>query len=399
MNEQANARETAAISLSAVRLRSAAQQIFLYRRMVDDSDAGAQPGDLVRVVDPRGATLGTALYNPRSLITLRMLTFSDEPVDDEFWKLRVEEAVHLRRTLLKLDDHTDAYRVVHAEGDELSGLVADRYGDVLSCEFFSAAMWQQRNRILPHLHAALGTRHHRLLFDDRAARLEKVTPAAEQSEQLPREVVIQEQGVRYRIQFAAAHKTGFFCDQRENRARFASFCANRRVLDLCSYTGGFGITARVLGDAREVTCVDLDETAVAAARKNADLNQVRVKTVHADAFKYARQMQENDNAYEAVVLDPPKLVFGKSEAREGRQKYFDLNRLAAGLVAPGGILLTCSCSGGLPRAEFEKIVFGAVRHAERRAQLIAVSGAAADHPVSPRCPESEYLKALWLRIV
>ena len=152
-------------------------------------------------------------------------------------------------------------------------------------------------------------------------------------------MTIHEHGVRYRIHFEEGHKTGFFCDQRDNRRDLARFCADRSVLDLCCYTGGFGLNALLRGRAREVTCVDLDENAVALARENGNANSVRLSVVHADAFGYMRQMALNQRTYGVVVLDPPKLIADRDEVSAGKRKYFDLNVLGMSLVEPGGLLL------------------------------------------------------------
>ncbi|HNQ23496.1 MAG TPA: class I SAM-dependent rRNA methyltransferase [Phycisphaerae bacterium] len=381
-----------------VELRSAAFHTFIYQKMMQVASPDAQPGDCVTVYDKHGQLFGHGLYNPRSALTLRMLNFSPQPIDAAFWRETLARAVDLRTRLLGLPAVTDAYRLVHAEGDDLSGLVVDRFADVLSLEVFSLGMWRRLDELLPVLHELVGTQHHRVHVDDRVQEQEAFRTPGSQSPQLPATVNITEHGVRFRVQFDVGHKTGFFCDQRDNRRRFAGMVNDAEVLDLCSYSGGFGLYAKVLGKARAATCVDLDEEAVELARRNANLNQVRVDTVQADAFIYMRQMQMNRRQFDAVVLDPPKLIFGRNDTGGGDRKYADLNRLAAGLVRPGGLLLTCSCSGALAREEFTRLVLAALRQADREAQLLDSAGAAADHPVSPRCPESAYLKALWLRL-
>jgi len=373
-------------------------QTFIYARMIGEAGADTAPGDCVRVYDRHGVLLGHGLYNPRSRIALRMLNFDDTPVDEAFWRAAIERAVGLRRRTLRLDGVSSAYRLVHSEGDELSGLIVDRYADVLSIEVFSLGIWQRLETLLALLHAAAGTKEHRVHVDENVLKLEGFKAAPVYSAGLPRSVIITEHGVRFRVEFASGHKTGFFCDQRENRLKLAGLAHDATVLDLCCYTGGFGVYAKAQGNAREVTCVDLDEEAVELARKNANLNQARVSTVHADAFGYMRQMQTNQRSFDVIVLDPPKLVFGRNDEGEGRKKYFDLNRLAAGLVQPGGVLLTCSCSGALEREEFARLVTGAVRQAGRACQILDFAGAGPDHPISPRCAESGYLKALWLRV-
>jgi 23S rRNA (cytosine1962-C5)-methyltransferase len=200
------------------------------------------------------------------------------------------------------------------------------------------------------------------------------------------------------VAFEGSHKTGFFCDQRDNRRDLARFCADRTVLDLCCYTGGFGLNALLRGRAREVTCVDLDENAVALARENGNANHVRLSVVHADAFGYMRQMALNQRTYGVVVLDPPKLIVDRDEVSAGKRKYFDLNVLGMSLVEPGGLLLTCSCSGLLAAPDFQALLRAAARKAGRSVQLLAMTGAAADHPVALDAPEGAYLKAAWLRV-
>jgi 23S rRNA (cytosine1962-C5)-methyltransferase len=381
-----------------VKLRSAALTTFIYRRMVGEVSADAKPGDCVAVYDKHGALLGHGLYNPRSQITVRMLNFDGRPVDQAFWRLAIERAVTLRTRTLHLDEIATAYRLIHAEGDELSGLVLDRYDDVLSAEVFSLGMWQRVQELLPVIHEIVGTRHHIVQFDERAQAQEDCTAKTICSEALPEAASIREHGVRFKVHFRTGHKTGFFCDQRENRMRLAGLAKDADVLDLCCYTGAFGIYAKTLGGAKSVTGVDPDEEAVDLARQNANLNQVRVSFVHADAFGYMRQMLSNEKSFDVVVLDPPKLIFGRKDLGEGRGKYFDFNRLAAALVKPGGLMLTCSCSGALPRDDFVTLLAAAVRQADRQCQILDVTGPGADHPVSPRCPQSAYLKAAWLRI-
>lgn len=382
-----------------VELRTPVNHPFVYRRMVRGASEDAAPGSTVAVYDKRGDLLGYGHYNPRSQIALRVLTWDGSPADETFWRTTLERAVHLRADLLRLDDVTDAYRLVHAEGDGLSGLVVDRYGDALCVEIFSLGMYHQVERIVPILAELCQTHKYRVQVSERVEKLEGFRGRPDASPDLPREIKIQENGVRFRVSFATGHKTGFFCDQRDNRLKLSRLCRGANVLDVCCYTGGFGIHAAVKGGAKEVTCVDLDEEAVAMAKRNADLNQARVQTVHADAFSYMRQMQTNGRAYDAVVLDPPKLIFGRDDQEEGRKKYFDLNVLAVSLVRPGGLLVTCSCSGAFSRSDFIDLLRAATHRNGRRAQVIDQTGAGPDHPVRLDAPEGEYLKAVWLRVI
>lgn len=363
--------------------------------MVRTASSDARPGDIVAVYDKRGDRFGSGFYNPHSQITLRMLSFTDGPIDDAFLDARLERAVSLRRDFLHLDEVTNAYRVIHAEGDALSGLVVDRFDDVLSVEAFALGPFRLIESLLPRLHALCGTRRQVVRMDTRAAELEGAKPGGGGDE--IRSVRIQEHGVRFAVDFTGGQKTGFFCDQRDNRRLFATWTGGRSVLDLCCYTGGFSIYALKNGGATDVTGVDLDEKAIDQARHNANLNQVRARWVHADAFKYMRQMGENKRTWEAVVLDPPKLILSRDRYDEGERKYFDLNRLALGLVAPGGLFVTCSCSGLMPRDVFEKVVVSAARSIGRPLQILGSSGASPDHPGLSNCPESLYLNVLWTR--
>ncbi|HWL92740.1 MAG TPA: class I SAM-dependent methyltransferase, partial [Phycisphaerae bacterium] len=212
-------------------------------------------------------------------------------------------------------------------------------------------------------------------------------------------ITVREHGVRYRVDVAAGHKTGFFCDQRDNRKKFAQLCRDGDVLDLCCYTGGFGISAKVLGGAKEVTSVDLDEAAIAMAKKNVNLNQTRIDLVHADAFHYLRQMIANKRKFDAVVCDPPKFAREREEVDDALRKYHDLNGLVSQVVRPGGVMLSCSCSGLVSRERFAEAVHHGARRNGRALQLFDQTGAGPDHPVMMNCPESEYLKALWFRVL
>jgi 23S rRNA (cytosine1962-C5)-methyltransferase len=384
--------------LPVVAIRSAGRHPFVYKKMIAGPVGSPRPkdGDLVRVVDRDETPIGYGLWNSRSQIALRILRHGGDPPGPEFWSERIETAVRLRRDVLALDETTNAYRLVHAEGDGLSGLIIDRFDDTLSVEVFSLGMYQRIGPILRRVAPLAGTSHFRVSVDERIAKAEDFHGRPVASEKAPEKVTIHEHGLRYRVRFEQGHKTGFFCDQRDNRRELARFCRDRTVLDLCAYTGGFGLNALVRGQAREVTCVDLDEKAIAVARENANLNQVRPGLVHADAFGYARQMAANGRQYGVVVLDPPKLIPGRLDIAAGKRKYFDLNALALNLVEPGGLFLTCSCSGLLSRDEFLTLLRASARRAGRSAQILAVTGASADHPVGLEALEGEYLKAVWM---
>ncbi len=383
-----------ALPIPWVRLRSAASGPRVFKRMILDAAPGAKAGDIVAVYDKSDAPYGVAMYNPRNVVALRLLTRGVGDFDSEkFFAQKIAQAVEFRREVLRLDEATDACRLVHDQGDGLPGLVIDRYGDFFVLEFYSLGMFRQ---------AALLERILKQHFP--AARF--VRRASEHSQSMEGfrtppgpafKARVRENGVLFEVTPSAGYKTGFFCDQRDNRLAAAALARGRSVIDVCAYTGGFGLYAAKLGGARETACVELDPEAHALIRKNANINGVRIDAVCADAFPYLRQMAVNGRRYGFIVLDPYKLIASKEGERLGRQKYLDLNRLAFSLLDSGGILLTCSCSGLLPWADFQQIVRTAAGSAGRRAQIFRKSGAGADHPFAVDFPEGEYLKALWCR--
>jgi 23S rRNA (cytosine1962-C5)-methyltransferase len=398
-------------AIPAVWVKSATYYPLLYRKRIARVE-GAKPGDLVAVYGPGDRILGYGLYNARSEIAVRMLWHTDTLPDDAAWREKLDRAVGLRRGLLRLDEVTDSYRVVHAESDGFSGLMIDKLGDVLSAEAFSLGMYQRAQAILDRLAPELGTQHTLVRTSPQFVSQEGYDPPPLASPDLPPQVTIQEFGTRFRVRFEGGHKTGFFCDQRDNRRMLAGFCQGKTVLDLCCYTGGFAVQAMKLGGAAEATGVDLDEEPLALAKENANLNQVRVKFAQADAFAYMRDMLQNGRQYDVVVLDPPKLIRTRQEIEEGTRKHFALNKLAMQLVKPGGLLLSCTCAGLLPEQEFVQLLVSAsrqagpetspatadkpARHAARSMQIIARTGAAACHPVGSNCLETEYLNAVWM---
>jgi 23S rRNA (cytosine1962-C5)-methyltransferase len=400
-------------------------QPAIFPRMLGEVSRDARPGDLVSVYDKFGHRVGTGLFNPRAKMPLRVVVHSSEPIGEEYFELAIRRAVALRKDMFKLDEQTDAWRVINSDGDGLSGLTIDRYADVLYCDVYSLGVFQRLPKWLPWLHELLGTKHVRVHVDHEIASVEGIKtgrwasssyakatedksprtalPSEALAKEGPDKVRIREHGVKYEVDFAEGHKTGFFCDQRDNRKRFGSLVKGARVLDLCSYTGGFAINA-ALGGATEITAVDLDEKVITQGRRNANLNQVspnKLKWVHADAFAYARQMQKNGEKFDAVLCDPPKFVMTREPAgaSEGMRKYSDLNQIAASLVKPGGLFVTCSCSGLVSLETFEECVIKGAHRLNRRLQIFDRTGPGIDHPVYSNCPESRYLKVLWSRVV
>jgi 23S rRNA (cytosine1962-C5)-methyltransferase len=369
----------------------------IWPKMVGEVSRDAKPGDLVEVFGKQGTRFGWGLWNPKARMPLRIVSHSMEDLDESFFENAIARAAELRRQFLKLDRATECYRCVHGDADFLPGMVADKFGDVLSVEITAFAAWMRLEHWLPLMHEAFGTRRVVVQVDSDLAKIEGIPRSGGVQSDAVRSVKVLENGVRYEIDFSQGHKTGFFCDQRDNRKKFGDLCEGKTVLDLCCYSGGFSISA-ALGGATEVTAVDLDEAAVAMAKRNANLNSAKVKLTHADAFTWVRTMIENGRKWDVVMVDPPKFMFGK-EDEIGYAKYHDLNKLASQLVDKDGVMVTCSCSGQLGVEAFENIVTGVIHRQDKRLQVFDRTGAGGDHPTLSNYPESRYLKAIWGRVI
>jgi 23S rRNA (cytosine1962-C5)-methyltransferase len=367
--------------------------------MIASADPAARSGDIVAVYDRNDRFFGHGFYHVRSQIAIRMLSHDSRPIEDGFFRERLAQAVAWRNQLFRGDEKTNVYRLAHAEGDALSGLIVERYAEWIAIEVFSLGIYQRIGLLKQILSALTGVNRFVVRADDRVEQMEGFHVEPTLSDPVPATLEIAESGIRFRVDLRGGHKTGFFADQRENRRRLAALAGGADMLDVCCYTGGFGIYAKTMGGAESVVGVDLDEDAVELAKKNANLNQLRIKYVHADAFGYLRQMQTAGHKYDVVVLDPPKFISSRDEFAEGARKYADLNTLGMTVVKPGGLLLTCSCSGSLSRQPFLDIVKASANRAARPLQIIDQSGAGPDHPMMANCPESEYLKAVWARVL
>ncbi|ATD66585.1 MULTISPECIES: class I SAM-dependent rRNA methyltransferase [Luteimonas] len=385
-------------SYPVVRLKNAwrSSHPWIFQRLVEKPAQRPKPGSIVDVIGVEGEWIGRGFYNGHSRIAVRILeTHPDVPVDAGWFSRKIAEAVSLRREVLKLDDVSDAWRVVHSEGDGLSGLVVDRYGDLLVVEFFSAGMFRHREWIYEALTEQFpGCRFHSFA-DEHVQKQESFDYRGS----VPAEpAIITEYGVRFRADPAGAHKTGFFADQRENREWLSRHVEGRRVLDLCCNTGGFGVYAAVRG-ASEVVGIDIDEDVIEIAKGNAKLNDVRIKFVQADIFPWLRDASNAGDAYDVVVLDPAKMTRDREQVIPALKKYLDMNKLALGVVKPGGLLATFSCTGLVSEEQFLDMLRRAAFYANRTIQILKVSGAGPDHPFMAHVQESRYLKAVFCRVV
>ena len=369
---------------------------WVFQKVVDKPLQKPKPGSIVDITGVDGEWIGRGFYNGHSRIALRILETDPEVAVDAAWFARkVADAVALRRELLRLDEISDAWRVVHSEGDGLSGLVVDRYADLLVVEFFSAGMFRHREWIYEALRAQFPDCRFHAFADEHVQKQESFDfrgsePAAP--------AIITEHGIRFRADPAGAHKTGFFADQRENRQWLSQHVEGKRVLDLCCNTGGFGVYAAVRG-AAEVTGVDIDEDVLAIAKGNAKLNDAHVKFVQADLFPWLRDAGNRGDLFDVVILDPAKMTRDREQVIPALKKYLDMNKLALGVVKPGGLLATFSCTGLVSEEEFLGMLRRAAFYAGRTVQVLKVAGAGPDHPFLAQVPESRYLKAVFCRVL
>jgi 23S rRNA (cytosine1962-C5)-methyltransferase len=353
------------------------------------------PGSVVEIVDARGRFVGRGFWNGHARVALRVLTTSpDDPIDDAWVARRIARAVELRRELLRLDDVSDAWRVVHSEGDGLSGLVVDRYADHLVVEYFAAGMWRFRDTIHAELQKHFPGASMYWFAEQHVQRQESFDV---RSNDAPSAVDVHEHGLSFHAAPGLGHKTGFFADQRDNRRRFAQMARGRRVLDLCCNAGGFAVHAMKAG-AAEATGVDADAAILEVARENARMNGVQATFEQGDVFDWLKAAIAQGRTWDAIVLDPPKLTRDRNQVVNALKKYFAMNRTALDVLAPGGILLTCSCTGLVGEDDFLEMIRRVALNAGREVQVLHVDGAGPDHPVASNVPENRYLKAVFCRV-
>lgn len=370
---------------------------WIFGRSVARPSEMPEDGALVEVEDRSGRFVGHALFNSRSDIRLRLLNRGKRTElrnPREFLLRTIAAADRLRKRTLRLPERTKAYRVVHAEGDDLSGLVIDKLGEVLVCEYHALGFYRLRREIesvLQELYPGLPV-YHRVPKSVRSS--EDFEPEEEPQAD---EILLEESGLVYPVLPAAGHKTGWFCDQRDNRLKLGLYAPGQDVLDVCCNLGGFSMHAARAG-ARRVRAVDLDEEALARAQQAAQRNQLKVECVHADGFDFLRAERAKTDKPSLVVLDPHKLVTNKANLEAGLIKYRDFNTLALEVVRPGGLLFSFSCSGAVDLPTFMGMIFFSARRAGREVRLLEVLGAGPDHPQRPDFARSRYLKGALLAV-
>jgi len=360
-------------------------------------DGDPAPGDTVLVRSSSGDGLGRAAYSPASQIRARMWTFDpDEVVDDGFVAARIAASA-ARRTAL-LSSGTDSARLVFSEADGVPGLTADRYGPTVVCQLTTAGAEAWRDVIADALAGLDGVErvHERSDGDAREREGLGVSVGVLRGSPLPLDQVVHERAWRFALDVESGHKTGFYLDQRDTRTAIGERAPGRRVLNVFSYTGAFAVVAAA-GGATSISNIDSSGPALRVAERNGELNGVDVgELVEADAFTALRGLRDRARQYDLILLDPPKFAATERQLDKASRAYKDLNLLAIKLLAPGGTLMTFSCSGAMSGELFQKVVAGAALDAQRTVRITGRLHQPADHPVPLSFPEAEYLKGLIL---
>jgi len=403
---------TAVVLLKRKRARPVLQRHpWIFSGAIERIEGEVADGNVVEVRDAGRNWLARGYLNRRSQIVVRLLTWrQDEPVDETFWRRLLERAIAARQALAD-DPTTTAYRLVHAESDYLPGLIVDRYGEWLVVQFLTLGVERWKDELVGLLVGLVdGVRgvYERSDVEVRAKEGLEQRTGSLWGEEPPELVEIMENDHRFLVDVRQGHKTGFYLDQRENRARLPAFCDGAEVLDAFAYSGGFGVYAAAGGPAR-VTLVESSAPALDLARRNFALvgqtfqsvngfERRSVEYVEGDVFGVLRGYRAQGRKFDVVVLDPPKFARSGRDVERAARAYKDVNLLAFQLLRPGGLLFTCSCSGAISADLFQKVVFGAAVDAEREAQIIGYLAQGADHPVALTFPEGAYLKGLICRV-
>lgn len=365
-------------------------------------DGIAADGAEVDVVSHKGGWIARGLYNSRSRICTRLYSWQEgEPLDADFWRKRLIAAIELRKQI-GYDRPDGAARLVYSEADGMSGLIVDRYADYFVVQVNALVMAERLGTIVPLLAELTSPRGILARAEGGTAKLEGL-----EFESGPRwgkppdgPVFITENDVRFGVDLSEGQKTGYYLDQRENRIAAAKYLRDRRVLDMFCYSGNFSLAALKIGGARETLGIDGSEKAIAAARAGAELNHAHnARFEVGDAFETLDSHVANGEKYGGVILDPPKFTRSRKNLNSALRAYHRINRMAVELLEPGGILVTCSCSGAVTREDFLFMLAGVAQQSGRDIQVLEQRGASPDHPVSTTCLETEYLKCFICRVI
>jgi 23S rRNA (cytosine1962-C5)-methyltransferase len=364
------------------------------------TDGNPQTGDIVSVVDAEGKFLGKGFYNSHTSIAVRVLTWIDEPIDAAFWNKRLQQALALR-TMLFSGTKNNAYRIIHGEADLIPGLTLDYYNGYCVLQIASAGLEKCKTDIIAAIQTILNPKGI-LERGDLVSRKVEGLPQENQilAGTIPDELEIIENNMKFLVNVKTGQKTGFFLDQRDNRARVGDLAKNKTVLNCFCYSGGFTVVAALQGAI--TTNIDSSAEAIELARRNCTLNDIDThlhQYITADVFGELRRLRAEKHTFDMIILDPPAFAKNKEHVPQAAKGYKDINYVALQIIKENGILVTCSCSQHLERMLFQKIVHDAARDAGRTVQLIEYRGQAPDHPINLDHPEGDYLKVLICRVI
>ena len=371
---------------------------WVYGNEIERVEGEIADGELVTVVDFRGRYMGTGFYNSRSLITVRLLTHRQEEITDALIAARVRAACDYRRFVMQREG-TDSCRLIYGEADRLPGVIADRFGGVIVLQVLALGM-ERYTQVIADALIACEQPACLLLNNDDAIRLKEGMTCFTKvlHGELPEETIISENGVKLAVDVRGGQKTGYFLDQKDNHLFLRQFCRDARVLDCFSYIGGFALNA-AMGGAREVTAVDISESAVELIRRNAALNGAQINAVCANCFDFLRAQVKAGEKYDVVVLDPPAFTKAHANMANACRGYKEIALSAMRLLPAGGVLATHSCSYHMPEDVFVNTVLSAAQDLHRQVRVITLRRQDIDHPVLAGYPESHYLKSLWLQML
>ncbi|MFA7675174.1 MAG: class I SAM-dependent rRNA methyltransferase [Endomicrobiia bacterium] len=355
-----------------------------------------QTGEIIECYDSMNNFIGIGFYNPHSLIAFRLLSKKNEIVDIKFWENRISKALSFRKELYP---NQNSFRVVYGESDDISGFILDKYEDYCVAQFISAGADVNKHDILDAVKNVLNPKGIMIRNDSYLRKLENLEGESEvYSGDIPDDIIITENDLKYYVNIKSGQKTGFFFDQRDNRKILQKYCKGKKVLDCFTHTGSFGLNA-LKGEASEVVFVDSSKSALEIAEKNYKLNGYnKFNGIVADALEYICSSEAASEKFEVVNLDPPGLIKSKKDFHPGYKHYVKINELAMSLLKDGGIFSTSSCSHHLSVSDFKKMIQEACTRAKKKAIFLEISSQAKDHPILVSMPETEYLKFAVLKI-
>ncbi len=373
---------------------------WVFLDSIDYVDCELNAGDIVRVVAPDKRFLGWGLSSSKSLVKVRIYSFDEDELPSvELFRRKLQNAKQLREPFISSD--TNCYRAVFAEGDGIPGLIVDKYGPYLAVTFTTAAIAFHGEMILDLLEEVFAPEGIVMIPDERLEKIEGfIHPVGVTRGKMPPNFYVTENGILYNVDINSAQRKMLYFDQRENR-KFVASLVFGEMLDLYCYTGGFSLNAARYGNATKIYCTDSSEPAVESLTDNIRDNgfQNLIMPFKRDSVGLAWELYRDGVRFDVVIADPPRFVLDRSSFDRGIKKYSGVNEVAALLVRPGGLLVTCSCSGLVKSHDFLRAVAVAGVRAKREMTLVAMRGQGPDHPVSPYCPEGSYLKCAVFRVL